>query len=341
MNQHYVSRLLLKRFKLPGHPLECYDIALGQWKPKSVEKACADSGYNQLITSDGIDDTLEAEFSKVESRIPKALRLLERIAGNGSADLPAQAFTDLCQYCAFLTLSSIAAKATAVVNFVYNLNLEIEIGQRHLLRELEIPEAIIADWKPAVLSGNRVIIEADNALQLIYRHQFRRRFGDECALYRHTKWVICKSPIDLPIADIGLVPLSQQKPKLSRYILPVGPRLVLQGIFFHDVSRNSPNQTLKRLVLTQQEALECLDIICSASVAELFCQKKIAEIGESFTRAKTAGIEFLQITNPREVTGAGLRQATNELKFRVVPMKEFVDFVHSFVKPRRTATAGP
>ena len=340
VNQHYVSRLLLKRFKLPGHPLECYDIALGQWKPKSVEKACADSGYNQLITSDGIDDTLEDEFSKVESRIPKAMRLLERIAGNGSADLPAQAFTDLCQYCAFLTLSSIAAKASAVVNFVYNLNLEIEIGQRRLLRELEIPEAIIADWKSAVLSGNRVIIEADNALQLIYRHQFRRRFGDECALYRHTKWVICKSPIDLPIADIGLVPLSQQDPKLNRYILPVGPRLVLQGIFFHDVSRNSPNQTLKRLVLTQEEAQECLDIICSASVAELFCQKNIAEIGESLTRAKTAGIEFLQITNPREVIGAGLKISTNKLHFRVVSKDEFVTFVHSFVKPRRTATAG-
>ncbi|HVF73312.1 MAG TPA: DUF4238 domain-containing protein, partial [Chthoniobacterales bacterium] len=230
MNQHYVSRLLLKRFKLPDHPLECYDIALGKWKPKSVARACADSGYNQLITSDGIDDTLEDEFSKVESRIPKALRLLERIAESGSADLPAQAFTDLCQYCAFLTLSSIAAKASAVVNFVYNLNLEIEIGQRRLLRELQIPEAIIANWKPAVLSGNRVIIEADNALQLIYRHQFRRRFGDECALYRHTKWVICKSPIDMPIADVGLVPLSQKEPKLNRYILPLGPRLVLQGI---------------------------------------------------------------------------------------------------------------
>ena len=335
VNQHYVSRLLLKRFKLPGHPLECYDIALGQWKPKSVEKACADSGYNQLITSDGIDDTLEDEFSKVESRIPKAMRLLERIAGNGSADLPAQAFTDLCQYCAFLTLSSIAAKASAVVNFVYNLNLEIEIGQRHLLRELEIPEAIIADWKPAVLSGNRVIIEADNALQLIYRHQFRRRFGNECALYRHTKWVICKSPIDLPIADIGLVPLSQQEPKLNRYILPVGPRLVLQGIFFHDVSRNSRNQTLKRLLLTQEEAQECLDIICSASVAELFCQKKIPEIGESLTRGKTAGVEFLQITNPREVIGAGLKISTNKIHFRVVSMSEFVAFVHSFIKPRR------
>jgi hypothetical protein len=120
----------------------------------------------------------------------------------------------------------------------------------------------------------------------------------------------------------------------------VGSRLVLQGIFFHDVSRNSPNQTLKRLVLTQEEAQECLDIICSASVAELFCQKKIAEIGESLTRAKTAGIEFLQITNPREVIGAGLKISTNKLHFRVVSKDEFVTFVHSFVKPRRTANAG-
>ncbi len=95
VNQHYVSRVLLKRFKLPGEPLQSYNVATGQWTGKSIEKACAESGYNQLITADGIDDTLEREFSKVESRVPKALRLLERIAGNGSADLPSQAFTDL------------------------------------------------------------------------------------------------------------------------------------------------------------------------------------------------------------------------------------------------------
>jgi hypothetical protein len=341
VNQHYVSRVLLKRFKLPGEPLQSYNLATGQWTGKSIEKACAESGYNQLITADGIDDTLEREFSKVESRVPKALRLLERIMDHGSADLPAQVFTDLYQYCAFLTLSSIAAKASAVVNFVYNLNLEIGIGQRHLLRELAIPESIIAEWKPAVLSGHRVIIEAENALQLIYRHQFRRRFGEECALYRLTKWVICKSPIDLPIADIGLVPLSQQEPKLNRYILPLGPRLALQGIFFHDVSRNSPNQTLKKLVLTQEEAQECIDIVCSAAVAEIFCQRKTTDIEESLRRANSGGFKFLQITNPREVTGAGLKVSTDKLNFRVVSMNEFVAFVHSFVKPRRAEIAAP
>jgi hypothetical protein len=341
VNQHYVSRVLLKRFRLPEHPLQCYNIATRRWRAKSVDKACAESGYNQLITTDGIDNTFEEEFSKVESRVPKAFRFLERSADRGSTELPAREFTDLCQYCVFLTLSSIAAKACAVVNFVYQLNLEIEIGQRHLLRELKIPESIIAEWKPAVLSGSRVIIEADNALQLIYRHQFRRRFGDECALYRYTKWVICKSPMDLPIADIGLVPLSLLEPKASRYILPLGPRLVLQGIFFHDVSRNSPNQKLKTLELTQDEAQECIDIICAAAVTEVFCQQKIENIADSFPRAKAAGVEFLQIANPQEVTDAGMKPTANQLHFRLVSMSDFVAFVHSFVKPRRSENAAP
>lgn len=335
MNQHYVSRVLLKRFKLPGEPLQCYETATGKWKAKSIEKACAESGYNQLITAEGIDDTLEEQFSKIESRVPKTFRFLEETADSGSAALPVRVFTDLCQYCAFLTLSSIAAKASAVVNFVYQLNLEIEIGQRHLLRELQIPEAMIADWRPGVLSGRRVIIDAENALQLIYRHQFRRRFGDESALYRYTKWVICKSPIDLPIPDVGLVALSLLEPKINRYILPIGPRVALQGVLFHDVSRNSPNQKLKSLVLTSEEAQECVDIICSAAVAEIFCQQKIENIDDSLRRAKAAGIEFLQIANPQQVAGAGLKRSARELHFRLVSMNEFVAFVHSFVKPRR------
>lgn len=339
MNQHYVSRVLLKRFKRRGEPLQCFKIATGEWTPKSIEKACAESGYNQLITTEGIDNTLEEQFSKTESRVPKTFRFLEQCADSASTELPPGVFTDLCQYCAFLTLSSIAAKASSVVNFVYQLNLEVEIGQRHLLRELQIPEALIARWRPEVLSGRRVIIDAPNALQLIYRHQFRRRFGDECALYRSTKWVICKSPVDLPIADIGLVPLSLLEPKANRYILPVSPRLLLQGILFHDVSRNSVNQKLKSLVLTREEAQECVDIICAAAAAEIFCQQRIENIADSFPRAKAAGVEFLQIANPREVTRAGMQQAANELRFRVVPMKEFVAFVHSFVKPRQNAGA--
>jgi len=93
-------------------------------------------------------------------------------------------------------------------------------------------------------------------------------------------------------------------------------------------------------VLTHDEAQECVDIICSAAVGEIFCQQRIENIAGSLSRAKTAGVEFLQITNPREVIGAGVKISINKLHFRLVSKDEFVAFVHSFVKPRRTASAG-
>jgi hypothetical protein len=30
--QHYVSRVLLERFKIPNSPLECYQVQTGEWK---------------------------------------------------------------------------------------------------------------------------------------------------------------------------------------------------------------------------------------------------------------------------------------------------------------------
>ena len=138
MNQHYISRVLLKRFRQAGKPLQCYQVRTGEWQEKSVERACAESGYNQLLTSAGIDDTAEEQFSKVESHVPKLFRALEEAPDRSAIQLSSALFADLCRYCAFLFLSSIAAKASAVVNFVYQLNLDLEIGQRGLLQELEI-----------------------------------------------------------------------------------------------------------------------------------------------------------------------------------------------------------
>jgi hypothetical protein len=40
------------------------------------------------------------------------------------------------------------------------------------------------------------------------------------------------------------------------------------------------------------------------------------------------------------VIGAGVKISINKLHFRLVSKDEFVAFVHSFVKPRRTASAG-
>jgi hypothetical protein len=42
--QHYVSQVQLERFKIPGSPLQCYQVETGDWKVRSVEKACAAGG---------------------------------------------------------------------------------------------------------------------------------------------------------------------------------------------------------------------------------------------------------------------------------------------------------
>src|SRR5947207_3710368 len=40
-NEHYVSRVLLERFKLPGKPLQCFDVKTSTLKPRSVDRSCA------------------------------------------------------------------------------------------------------------------------------------------------------------------------------------------------------------------------------------------------------------------------------------------------------------
>jgi hypothetical protein len=312
--------------------LQCYQVETGEWVAKSVAKTCSESGYNQLLAFGVSDNSLEEGFSKVESRLPKTFRALEGAVGRSQTELPPPILDNLCRYCAFLKLSSLAAKATAVVNFVYQINFEIETGHRHLLNELQIPERIIRAWKLEILSGRRVIIDARDALQLIYRDQFRRVFSGDYGTFYHTKWMICESPFDLPMADIGLVPLSEAN-ELTLYILPIGKRLILQGVFFHDVKKNAAKQPLKGLCLTAKEAQHCFDVICASAVSEIVFSRRVADVSDSFDRARAQGVKFLRVVSPREITSAGVRESTNQLNFRVVPIEEFVRFVHSFVKP--------
>src|SRR5438046_10032510 len=87
-NQHSISQVLLERFKIPGNPLECYQVQTGEWFPKSKEKACAWPGYNQLLVSGVADNTREAAFSKVESGLRKPFKALEDEARKPSTQLP-------------------------------------------------------------------------------------------------------------------------------------------------------------------------------------------------------------------------------------------------------------
>ena len=332
-NQHYVSRTLLERFKRPGVPLQCFELGTGEWKPRSVEKACAASGYNQLIGFGQVDNTLELAFSKIESRLPRTLKALEKVAQGGVSQLATSVYDNMCWYCAFLKLSSLPAKAAAVVNFVMQLNLEVEIGQRMLLRELQIPEDVISQWQKEIASGRKIILDSKNVLQLVYRNRFLRSYGEEFVLFRDTQWIVSTSPIELPMSDIGLVPIHLKDDKANHFILPISPTLVLEGIFFLDLKKNATRRPLKTLRLTTEQAEYLFDAICSSAVIEIICSQTIPQISESLTRAKRRGIRFHTIVAPRALRDAGLNEATAELRFRTVPVPEYVSFVHSFVKP--------
>ena len=331
--QHYVSQVLLERFKIPGNPLQCYQIETGEWKARSVEKACAAGGYNQLLGFGDVDNTLEGAFSKIESRLPQTFRALEKIADGRSTELPTPIYDNMCWYCAFLKLSSLPAKGAAVVNFVLQLNLEVEIGQRRLLRELQIPEEVISRWSEECAAGQKVIIDSENVLQVLYRNQFLRSYADEFALFRSAQWAVSLSPIELPVSDVGLIPMHLSDEKANHYMLPIAPRLLLEGIFFFDLTKNAPQRPVKCLHLTDEQAEYAFDAICSSSVIEIVCSRKLPQIPESLLRAKKRGIRFHTIVDPKAIRSAGLKRAAGELSFRVVPISEYVSFIHSFVKP--------
>jgi Protein of unknown function (DUF4238) len=336
--QHYISRVLLERFRIPGNPLQCYQIETGEWKPRSVEKACAAIGYNQLLAFGDLDDSLEEAFSKIESRAPQTFRELEKIAEGRSGEIPSPVYDNMCWYLAFLKLSSLPAKAAAVVNFIFQLNFEIDSGQRALTRELQIPEDTISYWKKECADGQKVIIDPENVLQLIYRNQFRRSYANEFILFRDTQWSVSVSPIELPMSDVGVVPIHLSDEKANHYILSIGPHTLLEGIFSFDLSKNVPRRPVRRLRLSAEQMEYPFDAICSSAVLEIVCSQKLAGIPESLVRAKRRGIQFHRIADAQAARSAGLKRSAEEIRFRVVSREEYVRFMHSFIQPPVDAT---
>jgi hypothetical protein len=69
--QHYVSKVLLERFRVRNCPLECYQVQTGKWEQRSVKKVCSARGYNQLLMSGDVNNSIEDSFSKVESNLSR------------------------------------------------------------------------------------------------------------------------------------------------------------------------------------------------------------------------------------------------------------------------------
>lgn len=331
--QHYVSKVLLKRFKAEGSPLYCYQVNTGEWKPRSVDNICSAEGYNQLLIPGESDNDLEAAFSKVESKLRETFRLLEQAANKKLTELPANTYQNMCLYCAFLKLSSLFAKASGVALFVTHLNWELEHCRYDLLKELNCSEQELSTFREAYLRGGRVIIESDNVLQSVYRFQFSRTLQHTYTDFLWSDWTISRSPIELPMSDIGLVPIHLEQLRANQFFLPIGPELLLEGLFYFDNAKNSLAPPIKGHVLIPEEAEYRLDTICGSAVSELICSRKIPDISVSRNRAKSMGVKFHQIVNPRLLDSAGLATCSSQICLRVVSMPEYVKFVHSFILP--------
>lgn len=333
-NQHWISRVLLKRFKTPGNPFQCYQIRTGQWIEKGIERACASLGYNQLLVSGEADNSLEAALSKIESGLRDTFRVLEGATNKPLTDLPPEIHANLCSYCTFLKLISPISKPGAVVSLTFQINMELKRCEYSLLRELTIPEEIISIWRAACDAGQHVIIEGEHILQLLFRFQFRFAYKFDYSQFFNAKWTVSHSPVELPMSDVGLVPMYLIDERANLYILPIGPHLVLECVFFLDATKNSSQPVIRGHNLTSEQAEYRFDCICSSAINEIVCSHKSTGIPESLSRAKTKGIRFHKIMNPETIASAGLTDiGEGSVTYRIVSADEYRQFIHSYVQP--------
>ena len=112
-NQHYVSQVLLKRFRRGSERLHCFQVKTAQWRSRSTGDTCSAKGYNQILVGSQADHTIENELSKIETKLPHTFTFFELVAGTQSTTMPASIRETLHDYCAFLLLISPVAKPGA------------------------------------------------------------------------------------------------------------------------------------------------------------------------------------------------------------------------------------
>jgi hypothetical protein len=108
---------------------------------------------------------------------------------------------------------------------------------------------------------------------------------------------------------------------------------LLEGVFHHDLSKNSVKTTIRGFEMTMEEAEYRVDCICLSSVREVICADKNFDIGRSLERAGSNGLEFAKIVNPNLVAAAGVLNVSRHYSFKCVSVDDYRRFVHSFILP--------
>jgi len=192
---------------------------------------------------------------------------------------------------------------------------------------------IIDTWRLAHARKQRVIVESDNLLQSLFIFQYRRSYYLDYSLSLGTEWTVCTSPIELPISDVGIVPMNLATRDAIHYVLPISPILVLQGLLFKDPARRPPQQAVRGLTLSLNEAEYLLDCICASAISEIICSRQLPNIPASINRAKANGTTFRKIVRPDAITSAGMKSTNEEFRYRVVSLELYKQVVHSHITP--------
>jgi hypothetical protein len=75
------------------------------------------------------------------------------------------------------------------------------------------------------------------------------------------------------------------------------------------------------------------DVICLSGIVEIVSSRIIPEMEVIRARGRSKGISFPKLINPKTTITGGLKLSEVELKFRPVSTQEYVQFVHSIIKP--------
>jgi Protein of unknown function (DUF4238) len=333
-DEHFVSQVLLRRHTVSGR-LQCYNVQTDNWKPQPPKKVFSEFGYNKLLVAGQVDNTLEDAFQRVETDLGKhkTLEVLEEAANKSSCELPPEVYENMCWYCAFLESISPAAKAAAPVDFVQQLDLDLQNGKIDTLRDvLHWSEERIETFRKGHSLGLKPIIDAKDFLQLVYRIQFQPRCRCNYMMFRgFTDWSVCDSPIELPVSDNALVPLGRDD--FIYHILPIGPKLLLKGKAKQGQLQSSSQLSINGEDLTADEAEYWLDTICLSALTEMVCAHRIPDVPLIRERAKEKKIRSVKVVDPDAVISACSKNFDGNFGLRLVSVEEHVKFVHSFTQP--------
>ena len=148
----------------------------------------------------------------------------------------------------------------------------------------------------------------------------------------NSEWTISRSPINLPMSDIGLIETPLHDTYAKHYLLPISPRLILDATRYSDPKPNSRG-AIRGRALTPKEARYLSDVIClSASKEIIFSQQQVG-VEQALARAHSSGIRFHKITGHDLARSSGLAPATIKYGLQMVTAEEYLQFVHSFIQP--------